>query len=55
MLLNLDAHIVELVMAGALMLVIITITDLHLRSWELITTGSCTLKLTEKIWVTLGW
>lgn len=55
MLLNLDAHTVELVMASVLILVIFTMLDLHSRAWELITTGSCTLKLTETRRVTFGW
>jgi len=55
MLFGLDVHVVELVMALVLVLVIFTMMDLHSRVWELLTTGSCTLRITERRGIVMGW
>ena len=44
MLVGLDVHVVEMVMAISLVFVILMGLRVHIYAWQLITTGGCTLQ-----------
>ena len=47
MLVGLDVHVVEMVMAVSLVFVILMGLRVHIYAWQLITTGGCTLQWME--------